>query len=244
MRLVCYPTSGAPPRIRPAPATRDWMDASPEAFAYRCLPLNIANAHGWEILSPCSFSAVWTGGIDRDAVQVFTVAPEHARPLSHFGSGILTFHVNALFRTEPGINLFVAGPVNRIKDGIAALSAIVETDWAPYTFTMNWRFTRPDMIVHFEEGEPFCFFFPLGRDMVEQAEPEIRALDSDPDTAREYRAWVERRNSFNEELTVPASLAREEKWQKTYYRGRRPSGQPAPPGHRTKLRLKPFKPVP
>jgi hypothetical protein len=28
------------------------MDASPEAFAYRCLPLNIANAHGWGILTP------------------------------------------------------------------------------------------------------------------------------------------------------------------------------------------------
>ena len=241
MKLICYPTSGAPPQMRPAPATREWMDGTPESFAYRCLPLNIANAHGWEVLSPCAFSAVWTGGVGRDAVQVFTPAAEHLRPLSHFGSGILTFHVNALFRTEPGINLFVTGPANRMKDGIAPLSAVVETDWAPYTFTMNWRFTRPDSFVHFDEGEPFCFFFPLGRDLVEQVEPEIRDLDSDAELAAEYRGWVEGRNTFNAELHVPASSAREEKWQKTYYRGRKPSGAPGHAGHRTKLRLRDFR---
>ena len=60
--LVCYLHAGWAPLIRPAPATRAWMDATPEAFAYRCLPLNIANAHGWEILSPCGFEAVWDGG--------------------------------------------------------------------------------------------------------------------------------------------------------------------------------------
>jgi hypothetical protein len=39
---------GAP--LRAAPATRPWMDETSDAFAYRCLPLNIANAHGWEFL--------------------------------------------------------------------------------------------------------------------------------------------------------------------------------------------------
>lgn len=241
MKLICYPTSGKAPSIRPAPATRDWMDATPQSFAYRCLPLNIANAHGWEILSPCAFSATWTGAVEPDGVQVFTIAEEHLRPLGHFGSGILTFHVNALFRTEPGVNLFVTGPLNRMKDGIAPLSAIVETDWAPYTFTMNWRFTRPDNFVHFEEGEPICFFFPIGRDMVEQVEPEFHEIDSAPEIAAEYRAWVTARTEFNRDLRVPESPAREEKWQKGYYRGRSSSGAPGTTDHRTKLRLRRFR---
>jgi hypothetical protein len=29
----------------------------------RCLPLNIANSHGWEILSPCALSITRNGGI-------------------------------------------------------------------------------------------------------------------------------------------------------------------------------------
>jgi len=29
MRLICYPTSGEPPRIIAAPVERDWMDRTP-----------------------------------------------------------------------------------------------------------------------------------------------------------------------------------------------------------------------
>ncbi|MDR3507935.1 MAG: DUF6065 family protein, partial [Caulobacteraceae bacterium] len=61
MDLICYLHPGWEPLIRPSPATRGWMDDTPESFAYRCLPLNIANAHGWEILNPCAFEAVWNG---------------------------------------------------------------------------------------------------------------------------------------------------------------------------------------
>src|SRR5277367_4965853 len=62
MDLICYLCPGWAPMIRPASATRDWMDGTQLSFAYRCLPLNIANAHGWEILSPVGFEAIWNGG--------------------------------------------------------------------------------------------------------------------------------------------------------------------------------------
>jgi len=52
MDVICYRHPGWVPLIRPAEASRPWMDASPDAFAYRCLKLNIANAHGSEILGP------------------------------------------------------------------------------------------------------------------------------------------------------------------------------------------------
>ena len=39
------------------------MDRIPDNHAYRCLPLNIANSHGWEILSPCAFEVAWRGGM-------------------------------------------------------------------------------------------------------------------------------------------------------------------------------------
>jgi Family of unknown function (DUF6065) len=93
--------------------------------------------------------------------------------VSHFGHGILTFHIPCLFRTEPGIDLLVQGPVNRPKDAIAPLSGIVETDWAPYTFTMNWQFTRPGIAVRFEKGEPFCHVWPLQRGALQTVEPEV-----------------------------------------------------------------------
>src|SRR3546814_13729675 len=61
---------------------------------------------------------------------------------THFGSGIVTFSLGHLFRTSPGVNLWIKGPSNRPKDGASPLEGIIETDWSPYTFTMNWQLTR------------------------------------------------------------------------------------------------------
>ena len=58
-------------------------------------------------------------------------------------NGILTFDVAYIFRTPPGYHLLVSGPINTFKDGVAPMTAVVETDWLPYTFTFNYQFTRP-----------------------------------------------------------------------------------------------------
>ena len=143
MRLVCYPMSADCPKIVAAPVERAWMDQSTERFAYRCLPLNIANTHGWLVLNTHPFIAGWNGNASVDGVVVQSQGGD--LPLlaqSHFGCGILTFHLHALFQTDPGYDLMVSGPLNHLKDGIQPLSGVVETDWLPFTFTMNWKFTR------------------------------------------------------------------------------------------------------
>ena len=185
MRLTCYPLSERKPMIRPAPSERQWMDATSESYAYRCLPLNIANSHGWEVLCPVSFEARWDGGNDKSAVKVQAQLGQQTTALSHFGFGVLTFDLGCLFRTEPGYNLFVTGPLNRSKDGIAPLAGVIETDWSMATFTMNYRFLRPDHTVRFEEGEPYVLIFPVKRGLLETFEPEFRSLDEDPELKRD-----------------------------------------------------------
>jgi len=241
MRLICYPTSGEPPKLVAAPVERDWMERTDSGFAYRCLPLNIANAHGWLILNAAPFIAHWDGGAGIDAVTVQSVSPEEpVLGRSHFGSGVLTFHVNALFRTEPGYDLLVTGPFNQPKDAIQPLTGIVETDWSPFTFTMNWKFTRKSAPVAFERDEPFCMIFPLQRGAIEQIEPEIRPLAADPDVREAYEAWAESRQAFNEGLKVKGSKAEVEKWQKDYFRGTGRFGA-TPANHRTRLRVNSFR---
>lgn len=242
MRLIAYPTSSMRPVIRPAPAMRQWLDDLPQAYGYRCLPLTIANAHGWEILCADGFEARWDGGRGKDAITISSDDPAHpsAMPTTHFGSGILTFHPGYLFRSEQGIDLWVQGPTNRPKDGIAALSGVIETDWAPYTFTMNWIFTRPGHTVRFETGEPFCVIYPMPRGLAESVEPEIRDLATDPETEATHGEWADSREIFNLELLLRNSKARGEKWQKDYYRGKNPDGSSSGAEHRTKLRLRPF----
>src|SRR5262249_23188 len=118
-----YVIDGHTVDMRRAPMERAWMDATDQRFAYRCLPLNIADAHGWEILAPSGFSAYWDGRTIKEAVHI-TPDPGATSPvISHFGHGVLTFHVPCLFRTEPGVDLLATTPLNLPTDGLAPLTS-------------------------------------------------------------------------------------------------------------------------
>ena len=243
MKLIAYVIDGHKLDIRPAPLEREWMESTDQRFAYRCLPLNIANAHGWEILCPSTFTAIWNGGSGLKAVQIQASSPEPAPAISHFGKGILTFHILCLFRTESGFDLMAQGPINRPKDSISPLTGIIETDWAPYTFTMNWIFTRPGVSVRFEQGEPFCHIFPIRRGELEGVNPQVQMLSQEPELKRQFDLWTNSRSQFNAGLKQPGSIAQTEQWQKLYYRGVDAAGQSTSASdHRTRLRLRPFQP--
>lgn len=240
--LVCYVYPGWAPRIRAASPRRGWMDDTPDRFAYRCLPLNIANAHGWEILSPCGFEAEWNGGsaVDDVTVRPDPGTPEHLAPVALFGQGVLTFHVSALLRTPPGFNLWVSGPPNAAKDGIAPLAGVVETDWAPFSFTMNWRFTRHGHPIRFEENEPFCFFFPTERGLAERVQPRVAPVEEAPELKARFEQWSRSRDDFHARMAAHPPDAPADRWQKFYYRGIDAAGAPGASDHQTKLHLSEF----
>jgi hypothetical protein len=242
MDLICYKYDGWQPRIRPGSPKRTWMDETNERYAYRCLPLSIANSHGWELLSPVAFEARWDGGIRMESVEI-RMDPgyaDHLKPVTLFGYGTLTWHVEAIFRTPPGWNLYLSGPPNRQKDGIQALGGIIETDWSPYTFTMNWRFTRAGEWIRFEENEPIAFFFPVERGRAEQFQPRIERLEDAPELRAAFEKWSESRNAFQKWVVEAKPTAPAEKWQKLYFRGLDSDGKKGPADHQSKLRLPPF----
>lgn len=242
MDLFCYVRPEWKPRIRPASPRRDWMDATADSFAYRCLPINIANSFGWEVLCPAGFEARWDGGAEVEAVQI-KMDPGTTQlllPLSLFGHGILTFPIEGLFRTSPGWNLWVEGPPNAPKDAISPLGGAVETDWSPYTFTMNWKFTRAGKWVRFEENEPICFFFPVERGLLETVEPQLLPMEHAPEVQAQFEAWSASRLQFHQQLTGSTPLTPADRWQKSYYRGFNPDGTPGAADHRLKLRINNF----
>ncbi len=248
MKLICHSLSDDPPPLRAAPSKRDWMDATPESYAYRCLPLTIANSHGWEVINPVAFEAEWDGKVAKEAITLTfddnTPLPgaSYVKGMSHFGSGVITFELPFMMKTAPGWSLMVMGPVNRPKDGIAALTGVIETDWSPYTFTMNWLFTRPNHKVRFEAGEPIAHFFPVRRGQLERIEPEVRDLHEDVDRKVQNDLWRESRSGFLKDLSAKEAEAVAQKWQKAYYRGDRPDGKAGAKDHTIKLRLEEFKP--
>jgi hypothetical protein len=227
MPLVCAPTA------------RAWMDETPNRFANRCLPLLIANTAGWLVLNPDPIRVTWDGSVAMQGLTIEALGERLPAVRSHFGSGILTWNLPYLFRTPPGYNLLARGPANWPKDGAYALEGIIETDWSPATFTMNWKLTRPHLPVTFEEGEPICMIVPQHRGELEAFQPEVRSLIRATGLALSHERWSASRAKFLLELDRPGSEAQQRGWQRDYVIDMLPDGERAP-GHQTKLRLRPF----
>ena len=230
--------------LEPAPTDRDWMDRSGNRFAYRCLPLVIANQAGWIIRCPLDFSVRWNGGSGIADLKVRL--PRDARQgqiLSHFGEGILTFTLPYLFQTPRGINLWVKGPTNWIKDGIQPLEGIVESDWNEATFTMNWKLTRRNHTVRFEQGEPICMIVPIPRGLAESLDPIHQPLSANPKLQQAFQQWSDARQAFNDGLAHQEAGAVKRGWQRDYMLGLNADGKPFP-DHQTKLSLRKFRRVP
>jgi hypothetical protein len=223
--------------VEPASRSRDWMDNSNEGFAHRCLPLAIANQAGWVVANPITFDVLWNGGRRlEDLLIIFDGPSADDRVRSHFGHGILTFTIPYLFRTPENVNLWVKGPTNVIKDGIQALEGIVETDWSPASFTMNWKVTRAGQVVRFTKGEPICMVVPTPRGLAEALEPRQQPIAAAPEEEDAHRQWQASRLAHNEGLLTRGSLAWQRKWERHYFRGVCVDGTPAP-AHQTRLRL-------
>lgn len=223
--------------LEPASPRRRWMDEFADGFPYRCLPLSIANQCGWVIRNPVGFSACWYGGPLATDIRLSFDAdtPRFSREItSHFGGGVLTFSLPWLFRTSPGLCLYVRGLPNSIKPGAHPLDAIVETQWAPMTFTMNWKLLDETRTVRFEKGDALALLMPISLPMMEATNTAIKPIDADPTLAAEYRAWSEYRTGF-----IHRTDRAPEDWQKDYMLGRHVDGKPEP-DHKSRLKLRQF----
>ena len=234
------------------------MDQTYQKIAYRCLPLIAANQAGWIVRCPANFTATWSGKIDNYGIRIdYAADSTHLRgtALSHFGSGVLTFVLPWLFRTPPGFGLLVRGATNEVRENAVALDGVVETDWSPYTFTMNWKLLRPDVPVRFNKGDAVCMLQPFALDLLERFDCSFESYEALPaDVRNGFEDFVHRRSA----ASALAPQGRYET-QRDYFAGRYPDGsppryatpsserdtapsdgEPAEPKHRAAFDLKPF----
>jgi len=219
---------------------RDWMDETPSKFAYRCLPLTIANQTGWWVYNPVGFTAVWRGQAAPGGVQFLFDSDQGLWSQwigDQFGQGIITWNTPFLFRTKPaGSRLMVCGPINCFKHGIQPLTAIIESDWMSMSFTMNWKITAPNAVIRFDRGEPLFQLIPMAGNIctdLEQAKVRYMKLADDAEVSRAYQEWNEGRRKFHEQKKT--GEVRPDDWQKDYFRGRDVFGREVASGHKTKV---------
>ncbi len=239
--MIAYQAGPIFASLRCASCQRAWMDQTSDRFAYRCLPLVIANQLGWDILNPFPLRARWLGGSAPSDVQVESMGGGQIVDWAsgHFGEGVLTFSIGYLFRTPPGIRLLVTGPLNWPKPNVYPLSGVVETEWTHTSFTMNYQFTQPGQWVEFQPDEPICRIIPLSLTLIENLQGRVRSLCDSPELGKLFRQWSQARKSFNRRLDNPFSDESRRGWQKEYFQGQRPDGQ-RQQGHQTKLNHREF----
>jgi len=184
---------------------RYWMDRSK---AYRCLPMGIANQHGWAFYLKEDIQVSWDGTDAFDGVRIHKNYNNIAKSI--FGMGIVTFSIDCVIRTPPNYNIYITGAPNFVKPGAHPLSGVYEADWAPYTFTMNWQLTDAYRVINFNKDEPICFFFPVLRNTIEDMVMIKKDMKSNPELLEQYNAFVVSRHNFIQSKTGTRRLHQKE----------------------------------
>lgn len=151
------------------------------------LALGGAAREGWVMLCPRSFTATWNGGARPEDVEIViegASADEPAFVQSLHGDGCITFFSGHQLKVDDGI-LWLRGPVDAPRDGLAPRELLIEAAPLPTTATIDWQLTRPHHTVRFTAGEPFAALLP---DSKASQAVELVVVEAEDDT--EAHQWA------------------------------------------------------
>lgn len=185
--------------IVPASPKREWMDKPNQSYAYYCAPLVAANQLGYNILYQNETEVFWNGGDKSSDVKIIHKKGDEyfSTCMSHFVVGIITFTLPVLFHTPPGWGLLVSGPPNYPVQGLQALEGLVETNWSPYTFTMNFKITEKNRLIKIPQYSTICRIIPYPLNLNEKTSLEFGNIKENKKLESIYSAWVKSRLEFN-----------------------------------------------
>jgi hypothetical protein len=203
--------------IEKADYKREWMDKYDHSFAYRCLPLKIANESGWLVKSPIDFDLEYTNDTDFKTSVKIDIDEKNSMYRnyiqSHFGRGVVTFSLPYIFRTEKPLCVWVRGYPNYFKENVSFLEGIIETYWLHSTFTYNIRLIEKNKIVSFKKGEPLFFITCINIQQLNNSSIVYDLIDNNIELKNAYNNWNISRANFNKSLRSP------DDWQKDYFKG-------------------------
>lgn len=219
--LEVFPVEGRPVdglEIVPAHQQREWMTQMPveeqhnpekieRGMGNRCLPMLMVNQLGWNVVNKAAFMA--TSMPDGRVVYHWErPVPRNGGPRPNFRSGnLLTWPSPWTFQTPPGWDLLILPPPNEwLPAGATCLSALVETDHVPATFTFNWRI-EPGRSVWVNEGDVVCRLLPYPT-----GEFEAFGLKMHETEHPGYQAWLQDRTVRLRKLLEPGN-----RWERPYF---------------------------
>lgn len=156
------------------PLRDEWRRAWFSEWAYNCLPLVMANRHGFVVKTLYGFRVYWNGGDGRRDVRVEMTDAKAAathrraqRTTAQFGMGTFTVQYLWALRTPRNVNLFTGPVPNYMIDGIVPMTAMVEADNLRRDFGFTIRVTRKKRWIDIPEGSWLAWIMPYPRHFID-----------------------------------------------------------------------------
>ena len=155
-----YKDDGPVANIEPLSAKRDWMEATFDKHAYRCLPVTLTNQLGWAISFPEDITFMWDGQISTSGEHVKVLAGEKYIQTGR-GQATVSFETGLVFRTPENYSLLTYNVPNMFMEGVAPYTTIISSSFFEGPLPVAWKVTKPFVPITIKAGQPIAAVFPI-----------------------------------------------------------------------------------
>ena len=155
-----YKDNGPVANIEPLSAKRDWMEATFDKHAYRCLPVTLTNQLGWAISFPEDITFMWDGQISTSGEHVKVLAGDKYVQTGR-GQATVSFETGLVFRTPENYSLLTYNVPNMFMEGVSPYTTIISSSFFEGPLPVAWKVTKPFVPITIKAGQPVAAVFPI-----------------------------------------------------------------------------------
>lgn len=155
-----YKDDGPTANIEPLSAKRDWMEATFDKHAYRCLPVTLTNQLGWAISFPEDITFMWDGQISTSGEHVKVLNGEKYIQTGR-GQATVSFETGLVFRTPKNYSLLTYNIPNMFIDGVAPYTTLISSSFFEGPLPVAWKITKPFVPITIKANQPVAAVFPI-----------------------------------------------------------------------------------
>lgn len=147
-------------KIEPLPATRQWMEDTPEKHAYMCFPITLTNRLGWGISFPEDISFIWDG-IDDTTPDHITILKGDKYASNVRGSATVSFNTGLIFKTDENTTMLTMPVPNQFIPGTQCFTTLISTSFYKAFLPIAWKVTKANEEITIPAGTPIAAVLPL-----------------------------------------------------------------------------------
>jgi len=155
-----YKDDGPVANIEPLSAKRDWMEATFDKHAYRCLPVTLTNQLGWAISFPEDITFMWDGQISTSGEHIKVLAGEKYIQTGR-GQATVSFETGLVFRTPENYSLLTYNVPNMFMEGVSPYTTIISSSFFEGPLPVAWKITKAFVPITIKANQPVAAVFPI-----------------------------------------------------------------------------------